>query len=162
MTVDQVRKQINSWFEEPREESDDLNVSERNMTVLNFNQEFSETGLLSNYFKLVEGGLKIDIKALLKQIILIDEISKIVSHFESEFGFATLDDFVGNNLTIKIPRPGNRSIGFFYGFMETMLTSHPILEYAAQQTSLEQIFNSFAKESQFRRFNNSIRKQNKK
>lgn len=49
---------------------------------------------------------------------LINEIGKIITSFETIYGFANLEDFVGSTLSIKIPRPGNTSIGFLYGFME--------------------------------------------
>lgn len=70
---------------------------------------------------------------------------------------ASLESFVGNTLEIKIPKPGNKSIGYLFGFMEILLSQHPIKDYSAQQTTLEQIFNSFAKENDLSKFNKSFR-----
>jgi len=47
-----------------------------------------------------------------------------------------------------------------FGFTEDMKQSgeYPIKEYSAQQTTLEQIFNQFAKEKAMDKFNRSLRK----
>lgn len=83
-----------------------------------------------------------------------------MSAFGSEFGDARLVDFTGNQLTVKISNDFNKSIGFLFGFIEKMREDRQkfaINEYQAEQTTLEQIFNQFAKEKNFAKLNQSIK-----
>lgn len=63
-------------------------------------------------------------------------------------------------MRLKIAEDKGRSIGFLFGFLEQVKAKHAILDYSAQCTTLEQVFNHFAK-SQGKnsvRFNKSFRK----
>ena len=65
-------------------------------------------------------------------------------------------------MTIKIDESGGRSIGFVFGFIEKMkMNSYKfaINEYQAQETTLEQIFNQFAKENELSKLNITLKKQ---
>lgn len=44
----------------------------------------------------------------------------------------------------RVPK-GNKSVGYFFGFMESIKQGLDIDEYSASQTTLEQIFNGFAR-----------------
>ena len=65
---------------------------------------------------------------------------------------------------LKIDRPADlkaKTIGSLYAFTEKMRAAKggdfAIKEFAASQTTLEQIFNTFAKEEEAKRFNMSVR-----
>jgi hypothetical protein len=49
-----------------------------------------------------------------------------------------------NRFNVKVAR-NKHSIGFVFGFMEEMKSEFAISEYSATQTTLEQIFNMFAR-----------------
>jgi hypothetical protein len=49
-----------------------------------------------------------------------------------------------NSYKLKVSRD-NYSIGFLFGLMEDIKEDYSISEYSVSQTSLEQIFNNFAK-----------------
>lgn len=70
-------------------------------------------------------------------------------------------NFTGNQLTVKIVDQQEKSIGYLFGFIEKMKANTEkfvINEYQAQETTLEQIFNQFAKENDFTKLNRSIKK----
>lgn len=52
-----------------------------------------------------------------------------------------------NSYLIKVSRD-SYSIGYLFGMMEDVKTQHSISEYSVSQTTLEQIFNNFAKEAE--------------
>ena len=71
--------------------------------------------------------------------------AKLIDNLTNSFGSCTvIDKQSGGLLNLKIPR-NNRSIGFVFGFMEENKARCQVQEYSATQTTLEQIFNMFAK-----------------
>ena len=71
--------------------------------------------------------------------------AKLIDNLTNSFGSCTvIDKQSGGLLNLKIPR-NNRSIGFVFGFMEENKARCHVQEYSATQTTLEQIFNMFAK-----------------
>ncbi len=52
-----------------------------------------------------------------------------------------------NSYTIKVSRD-SYSIGYLFGYMEDIKNEYSISEYSVSQTTLEQIFNNFAKEAE--------------
>ncbi len=52
-----------------------------------------------------------------------------------------------NSYKIKVSRD-SYSIGYLFGLMENFKTGYSITEYSVSQTTLEQIFNNFAKEAE--------------
>jgi hypothetical protein len=55
-----------------------------------------------------------------------------------------------NSFTFKTSRD-EQSIGYVFGLIEELKQKYNIIEYSVSQTSLEQIFNIFARESIIRR-----------
>ena len=62
---------------------------------------------------------------------------------------AQIENF-NNSFTFKASRD-DQSIGFVFGMLEELKQKYSIQEYSVSQTSLEQIFNIFARESIIRR-----------
>jgi hypothetical protein len=59
---------------------------------------------------------------------------------------------------------GEKSLGFFFGFMENLKSRINFEEYAVSQTTLEQIFNAFALEQDMgdgekKKRNSTVRKE---
>ena len=50
-----------------------------------------------------------------------------------------------NSYKVKLSK-GEHSIGYLFGFMEDVKAEFDVSEYQVSQTSLEQIFNNFARE----------------
>ena len=79
--------------------------------------------------------------------------------FTQEFGYGvSLVEQTGDEASLKIAKDGGKSIGYLYGFLENIRKDFAIKEYSAECTTLEQVFNHFAK-AQYKnslRFNKSV------
>ena len=63
------------------------------------------------------------------------------------FSKVELLEHFSNSYVVKVSKD-QYSIGFLFGFMEGFKTQFSISEYSVSQTTLEQIFNTFAKEDE--------------
>ena len=70
---------------------------------------------------------------------------------EAKFSSVALLEQYSNTFRVKMSRDAH-SIGFVFGLLEELKDKLSIQEYSATQTSLEQIFNIFARESQLRKY----------
>lgn len=69
-----------------------------------------------------------------------------IDYLETKFQKLLVLEHYGNSWTIKVSRD-DYQIGFIFGLLQDMKTKFNISEYSASFTTLEQIFNNFAKES---------------
>lgn len=93
---------------------------------------------------------------------MLSQINYIVEAVQGEFGETSLIDFTGNQLKLKVLNDKEKTIGYLFGFIERMKSDSEkfvINEYQAHETTLEQVFNQFAKERSFTKLNRSIRRQ---
>lgn len=70
-----------------------------------------------------------------------------IERFESMFNTVEVLEHYNNSYKIKVSRD-NYSIGYLFGLMEDIKGEYQISEYSVSQTTLEQIFNNFAKEAE--------------
>merc|ERR1712070_645827 len=70
--------------------------------------------------------------------------NNLIDMVESKFSQYEIVEHYNNSWKIKTSRD-NYSIGFLFGMMEDLKESYDISEYQVSQTTLEQIFNNFAK-----------------
>lgn len=109
-------------------------------------QEIRKDGLGDNVHKeFLKGGMKV------KNFIEFVEISKngfaFLNHLANEMDYIVLIEHYGNSFKLKLPT-FERSIGILFGlFEDEYKESFRIDEYSINQTSLEQIFNNFAKQN---------------
>ena len=61
-----------------------------------------------------------------------------------EFGSVLLLEQYTPRYRYRVPK-GDKSVGYFFSFMESLNEKLDIDEYSASQTTLEQIFNGFAR-----------------
>ena len=74
---------------------------------------------------------------------------KCIRNIQKYFSDVSIIAYWENNFKLKIKKNSNSShIGFLFGFIEDQKNSCHISEYSISQTSLEQIFNSFAAENE--------------
>jgi len=66
---------------------------------------------------------------------------------KSKFTKVALLEHHSNSFTFKMSKDQS-SIGYVFGLLEDLKEQYSISEYSVIQTSLEQIFNIFAKEAQ--------------
>jgi len=122
------------------------------------------TGLLSLYFRQAEEGSRISLPLFTQTLTSLICVTQMVLHFELKFSPTKVQEFSGSQLVLKIDQPDDsqaKTIGNLYAFTEKMRAANggdfAIKEFAAAQTTLEQIFNTFAKENEVKRFNMSVR-----
>ena len=100
--------------------------------IIDFEREFKSDGLLSTFYKKVKSNIGIDLKAMFKSIININEINHLAQAIEEEFGETKLQDLSGNQFTLKIvSNDQGKSIGFLFGYIQKMMKIFPIKEYSA-------------------------------
>lgn len=71
----------------------------------------------------------------------------VMELFQSMFVSVELLEHYYNSYLVKVSRD-NYSIGFLFGMMEEQKANYEISEYSVSQTTLEQIFNNFAKDAE--------------
>ena len=69
---------------------------------------------------------------------------ELLNDLVTEFGEAMLLEQYAPRYRYRVPK-GNKSVGHFFTFMENLKDRLEIDEYSASQTTLEQIFNGFAR-----------------
>lgn len=71
----------------------------------------------------------------------------IIERLETLFKKVEIIEHYSNSYKIKVSKD-NFTIGYLFGMMEEIKVQYSISEYSCSQTSLEQIFNNFAKEAE--------------
>mmetsp|Transcript_9642 Transcript_9642/g.10899 ORF Transcript_9642/g.10899 Transcript_9642/m.10899 type:complete len:291 (-) Transcript_9642:47-919(-) len=82
--------------------------------------------------------------ALINWEYILNNNLEVVNVLVSEFGEASLIEQIAPRYRYKVPK-GDKSVGYFFSLMETMKEKLDLDEYSASQTTLEQIFNGFAR-----------------
>ena len=113
----------------------------------NYIDELKEDGLGKKIIKDIEINGTIALITLLNWIFFIKNAFKFIENAINYFEEIYLVEFIENNFLFKMKKgPKTKSIGFFFGLFEQYKEECFVTEYSIQQTSLEQIFNMFAKE----------------
>ena len=99
---------------------------------------------------------------ILSWVYYIENALNMINIILNYFPEIYCTDYGGNNMVFKIKRnknEGEKSIGYLFGIIEENKNKFNIEQYFLQLTSLEQIFNNFAKESEkpAEQNNNNIR-----
>lgn len=118
MPLDKVRERITQWFN--GEAGVGENEEATTFIADQFNNELTATGMLSIHFKQIQNGQPINLQHLFKQIMLLNQMTNIISELEKEFGQTQLTNFTGNQMSVKIEEQQGKSIGFLFGYIENM------------------------------------------
>ena len=84
---------------------------------------------------------------LIKWVFTETKAMVVLDLFESMFKEVEILEHYYNSYLIKVSRD-NYSIGYLFGLMEDNKSKYEISEYSVSQTTLEQIFNNFAKDAE--------------
>ena len=113
----------------------------------NYIQELNENRLGKKIIKDIEINGKIRLITLLNWIFFVKNAFRFIQSAKNYFEEIYLSEHIENNFLFKMKKgPHTKSIGFFFGLFEKHKEECFITEYSIQPTSLEQIFNKFAKE----------------
>lgn len=127
-----------------------------NSNLLN---EIREDGLGSEINRVLENTSKIYVDEVLKWVHIEKNGKALINELEARFKEFTLIEHYSNSYTFKVSRDSN-SIGYVFGMMEDFKKKHNIQEYSASQTTLEQIFNMFARQASNRERVSRAKKEN--
>lgn len=78
----------------------------------------------------------------------VSNIYKIIKGLLSSFNEVEITEYWGNTYQLKIPKSSNITIGYLFGYFDDIKESCSISDYSIGQTSMEQIFNSFANQEE--------------
>lgn len=71
---------------------------------------------------------------------------KIIKYLCKHFEFVQMLEHCGGYYKLRVPKSSTKSIGYLFGMIETVKQVFNISEYGVAQTSLEEIFQTFAKQ----------------
>ena len=112
----------------------------------NYIDELTNDRLGKKIIKDIEINGNISLITLLNWVFFIKNAFKFIKVSFDYFDEIYLVEFIENNFLFKMKKgPKTKSIGFFFGLFEQHKEECFVTEYSIQQTSLEQIFNMFAK-----------------
>ena len=100
---------------------------------------------------------EINLHKLFSWIYYIENVLKLIKIVKEYFNNIKCCDFVDNSFVFRIKREhseNEKTIGFLFGLIEKYKNQFNVEEYSIQLTSLEQIFNKFAKEIDNENVNN--------
>ena len=112
----------------------------------NLISEVREDGLGEEINRVLENSGKIYADEVLKWAHIEKNGKALIREIEARFKEFTLVEHYSNSYTFKVSRDAN-SIGYVFGMMEDFKKRYSIQEYSASSTTLEQIFNMFARQA---------------
>jgi hypothetical protein len=98
----------------------------------------------------MNSGVKVTNKKLIEWVFYTESFLKCVNKFLDYFHDVKLVEYFDNSFKLEIRKNSdgrrNPTNGFLFSFIEDIKIECNVSEYSISQTSLEQIFNNFAKE----------------
>ena len=117
------------------------------LNKINFNNELKEDRLGKKIIRDININGSIPLITLINWIFYVQNAFKFIKYAKDYFEEIILSEHLENNFLFKMKKGENtKSIGFFFGLFEQHKEECFITEYSIQPTSLEQIFNKFAKD----------------
>ena len=113
----------------------------------NYCNELKEKRLGEKIIRDIDLKGNISLITLLNWIFFVQNALKFIKNAQNYFEEIILSEHIENNFLFKMKKNENtKSIGFFFGLFEKYKEECFVTEYSIQPTSLEQIFNKFAKD----------------
>lgn len=91
ISLEEVIKNIKKWMP-----ADGARVA------LDFENELSEEGLLSGYYKQLKEKQPIDVQNLFETVLILNEIALIMTYFDEDFGYTSIVDYYNDKVTYSI------------------------------------------------------------
>ena len=118
------------------------------MNASHYERELTVDGLGAEFFKELNGAKNsANLDEFIRWVFSETRGAAIIDKLESMFKQLEVLEHFNNSYKIKVSRDAY-SIGYLFGLMESFKASYSISEYSVSQTTLEQIFNNFAKEAE--------------
>lgn len=89
-------------------------------------------------------------------ILIEDVVKKIVEDLVKEYGEVKIPEHIGNFIKFRVEKKHDyHTIGHLFGKMQDIIEKYKITQYSASQTSLAQIFQTFARQAEVFTHNNN-------
>ena len=141
-------------IKDDREAQVNLNNIEMFLNKYNLSQFYQELNINRLGGKIIEeinAGGYVYLSRIISWIYFLENALKMIQIILFDFPEIHCSDYGENNFVFKIKRNRNaeeKSIGYLFGIIEENSQKFNIQQYFLQLTSLEQIFNKFAKETE--------------
>ena len=119
--------------------------------LMQFHQELKAERLGGKIIEEINAGGYVYLSRIISWIYFLENALKMVQIILNDFPEIHCSDYGENNFVFKIKRNRNtdeKSIGYLFGIIEENNHKFNIQQYFLQLTSLEQIFNNFAKQTE--------------
>jgi hypothetical protein len=107
-------------------------------------KEFNENGFGKEIIETLNKDTYYSLSELLRWDSVMENNLATLNALLDEFGEALLLEQYSPRYRYRVPK-GDKSVGYFFSFMESLKQKLDVDEYSASQTTLEQIFNGFAR-----------------
>ena len=136
----------NKYNKKSKINKNDLTEILKKINKKNLIDELAEDRLGKKIIKDIELNGSIPLLTILNWVFFVQNAFKFIDIAKNYFEEIYLSEHIENNFLFKLKKgPNTKSIGFFFGLFEKHKEECFVTEYSIQPTSLEQIFNKFAK-----------------
>ncbi|CAG9326092.1 unnamed protein product [Blepharisma stoltei] len=118
------------------------------LNASSFFNEIQEKGAGSSLFQQLKNDGTVQRDSLVSWVIIEEMGDKIYEWLKSEFSKVEIMEHFSSLFKFKIAKENEKSIGYLFSAVETNKEVLKISEYALSQSSLEQIFNDFARKGE--------------
>ena len=145
--ISQNTNNNNIYNKKTKVNKDNINDILIKLNKSSFCDELKENRLGNRIIRDIGINGSIPLSSLINWIFFIKNAFKFIRNAENYFEEIILSEHIENNFLFKMKKGENtKSIGFFFGLFEKHKEECFVTEYSMQPTSLEQIFNKFAKD----------------
>jgi len=113
------------------------------------NGQLSAKGNASHMMAELNAGRKVKARTVANFLHIEQRGLQIAQEIAAEFGDVRVPEHIGSFFKFRIDKSQEQhTIGFVFGYLQTLVEKYGISQYSASQTSLNQIFQIFAKQAE--------------
>ena len=121
----------------------------------NYVGELSENGLLLQFHKQLLAGKSIELRSLLRELLIQDTMASVLNDLEQKGMRAKIQNYDGAYFIMKVTEC-QMSFGGIYSLIESIKDRYQIKDYSCKMSSLEEVFNAHATESMYMELNRRL------
>ncbi len=111
--------------------------------------QLSAKGNASHMMADLTQGRKVKATTVLNFLFIEQRAFSLAQELAIEFGDVRVAEHIGSFFKFRVDKSKeHHSIGFVFGYLQDIVTKYHIDQYSASQTSLNQIFQTFAKQAE--------------
>eukprot|EP01022_Parablepharisma_sp_SALTPOND_P014471 TRINITY_DN1967_c0_g1_i1.p1 TRINITY_DN1967_c0_g1~~TRINITY_DN1967_c0_g1_i1.p1 ORF type:complete len:1683 (-),score=190.16 TRINITY_DN1967_c0_g1_i1:3454-8502(-) len=112
-------------------------------------EQLGPKGNASHMMIELESGRAVKARTLANFLIIEERAITLANEIANEFGDVRVPEHIGNFFKFRVDKSKPyHTIGFLFGFLQDIVEKYDITQYSASQTSLNQIFQSLARQAE--------------